>query len=177
MTTDLDEPVDEPEPQAAPRPEGAYPRSVEHQERVEYSYDPSTGEFAARVVSSSEPVVTGWDYSPPQQDEREVGSWAVTPTEDGVTAANQGRVEIPESVKDRLRAEASETGEPVTTSTTLRYQHDLDTRETQSRVPRLSAAALAERARSRNQQNGELGPRYKKILDQLNKQQQQRAPA
>ena len=66
---------------------------------------------------------------------------------------------------------------PVTTSTTLRYQHDLDTRETQSRVPRLSAAALAERARSRNQQNGELDPRYKKILDQLNKQQQQRAPA
>ena len=113
LTTDLDEPVDEPEPQAAPRPEGAYPRSVEHQERVEYSYGPSTGEFAARVVSSSEPVVTGWDYSPPQQDEREVGSWDVTPTEDGVTAANQGHVEIPESVKDRLRAEASETGEPV----------------------------------------------------------------
>ena len=175
LTTDLDEPVDEPEPQAAPRPEGAYPRSVEHQERVKYSYGPSTGEFAARVVSSSEPVVTGWDYSPPQQDEREVGSWDVTPTEDGVTAANQGHVEIPESVKDRLRAEASETGEPVTTSTTLRYQHDLDTRETQSRAPRLSAAALAERARSRKQQNGELDPRYKKILDQLNKQQQQRA--
>ena len=42
-------------------------------------------------------------------------------------------------------------------------------------MPRLSAAALAERARSRNQQNGELDPRYKKILDQLNKQQQQRA--
>ena len=39
-------------------------------------------------------------------------------------------------------------------------------------MPRLSAAALAERARSRN---GELDPRYKKILDQLNKQQQQRA--
>ena len=129
------------------------------------------------MVSSSEPVVTGWDYSPPQQDEREVGSWAVTPSSVGVTAANQGRVEIPESVKERLRAEASETGEPVTTSTTLRYQHALDTRETQSRVPRLSAAALAERARSRNQQNGELDPRYKKILDQLNKQQQQRAPA
>ena len=88
--------------------------------------------------------------SPPQQDEREVGCWDVTLTEDGVTAANQGRVEIPESVKERLRAEASETGEPVTTSTTLRYQHDLDTRETQSRAPRLSAAALAERARSRN---------------------------
>ena len=42
-------------------------------------------------------------------------------------------------------------------------------------MPRLSAAALAERARSRNQQNGELDPRYKKTLDQLNKQQQQRA--
>ena len=44
-------------------------------------------------------------------------------------------------------------------------------------VPRLSAAALAERARSRNQQNGEFDARYKKILDHLNKQQQQRAPA
>ena len=78
-----------------------------------------------------------------------------------LTAANQRRVEIREGVKERVRAEASETGEPVTTSTTLRYQHDLDTRETQSRLPRLSAAALAERARSRNQQNGELDPRYK----------------
>ena len=60
-----------------------------------------------------------------------------------LTAANRGRVEIPESVKDRLRAEASETGGPVTTSTTLRYQHDLDTRETQSRAPRLSAAVIS----------------------------------
>ena len=141
---DLDETVDEPEPQAAPRARrGLSAKRRAPGERVEYSYDPSTGEFAARVVSSSEPVVTGWDYSPPQQDEREVGSWDVRPTEDGVTAANQGRVEIPESVKDRLRAEASVTGEPVTTSTTLRYQHDLDTRETQSRVPRLSAAAIS----------------------------------
>ena len=134
---------DEPESQAAPRPGGAYPRSVEHQERVEYSYDPSTGEFAARVVSSSEPVVTGWDYSPPQQDEREVGSWDVTPTEDGVTAANQGRVEIPESVKDRLRAEASETGEPVTTSTTSTPERRSRGRRdsAQPRWPRGPAAA------------------------------------
>ena len=54
------------------------------------------------------------------------------------------------AVLPALDQDTTETGEPVTTSTTLRYQHDLDTRETQSRAPRLSAAALAERARSRN---------------------------
>ena len=166
---DLAEQSLEPAPQVAPRPEGAYPRSIEHQERVEYSYNPSTEEFAARVVSSSKPVVTDWDYSPPQQDEREVGTCAVTPTEDGVTAQNQGRVEVPENVKERLRAEADEAGEAVSTTTTLRYQHDLDTRATQSRVPRPSvaerAAALRERSQRQGQKDGELSPQYQKEAD------------
>ena len=175
---DLAEQSLEPAPQAAPRPEGAYPRSIEHQERVEYSYNPSTEEFAARVVSSSKPVVTDWDYSPPQQDEREVGTWDVTPTEDGVTAQNQGRVEVPENVKERLRAEADETGEAVSTTITLRYQHDLDTRATQSRVPRPSvaerAAALRERSQRQGQKDGELSPQYQKILEKLTQQREQK---
>ena len=65
----------------APRPEGSYPRAVAHDEQVEYRYDPATGEFEAKVLSSSEPVVTGWDESPPQRDERHVGTWDIVPTE------------------------------------------------------------------------------------------------
>ena len=124
------------------------------------------------------PVVTDWDYSPPQQDEREVGTCAVTPTEDGVTAQNQGRVEVPGNVKERLRAEADETGEAVSTTTTLRYQHDLDTRATQSRVPRPSvaerAAALRERSQRQGQKDGELSPQYQKILEKLTQQREQK---
>ena len=36
------------------------PREIAHRERVEYSFDPSNGEYTARRVESSEPVVTGW---------------------------------------------------------------------------------------------------------------------
>ena len=102
----------------------------------------------------------------------------MTPTEDGVTAQNQGRVEVPENVKERLRAEADETGEAVSTTTTLRYQHDLDTRATQSRVPRPSvaerAAALRERSQRQGQKDGELSPQYQKILEKLTQQREQK---
>ena len=49
------------DPRAARRPLGTYPRAVAHRETVEYGYNPTTGEFTARVASASEPVVTAWD--------------------------------------------------------------------------------------------------------------------
>ena len=163
------------ESQAVPRPPGAYPRSIEHAEQIEYRYNPETGEFNARIVESSEPVVTGWDMSPPERDERPVGTWDVTPTDDGVVATNGQRVAIPEGVKAQLRAEAEETGEAISKTTTLRYRHDLDTRETQSGVNRLSTADMAEalRARNRQSQGGELDSRYQSMLDRMMRAQQQ----
>ena len=74
---DADAPDDA--PKAAPRPPGAYPREIAHRERVEYSFDPSNGEYSARRVESSEPVVTGWDETPPSSDQRSVGGWDVRP--------------------------------------------------------------------------------------------------
>ena len=49
--------------------------------KVRRRYDPETDEFHARIVDSSEPVVTRWDDSPPEQTERPVGTFDVTPTE------------------------------------------------------------------------------------------------
>ena len=112
-------------PVAAPRPPGAYPRAIAHNEQVEYSYDRETGEFHARIVDSSEPVVTRWDDSPPEQTERPVGTFDVTPTEGGVQAEETGRAVVPEGVKAELKRQAEETGERATSTTTPRYQHDL----------------------------------------------------
>ena len=86
-------------PQPAPRPPGSYPRAIAHNEQVEYSYDPETGEFHARIVDSTSPVVTRWDDSPPELSERPVGTWDVTPTANGVQAEQTGRSVVPEGVK------------------------------------------------------------------------------
>ena len=155
-----------------PRPEGTYPRQIEHDERVEYRYDPSNGEFDAVVVESSEPVVTGWDRTAPDREERSVGTWDVTPTNDGVLSERSGRVAVPEGVKARLVAEAEETGEPSSTIAKVRYRHDLDTRETAAVRPRLTAAAVM-RARSR-QPRDELSDGYRRILANHTKAQQQK---
>ena len=106
--------ADSPErpPVAAPRPPGAYPRAIAHNEQVEYSYDPETGEFHARIVDSSEPVVTRWDDSPPEQTERPVGTFDVTPTEGGVQAEETGRAVVPEGVKAELKRQAEESRVP-----------------------------------------------------------------
>ena len=165
-------------PQATPRPPGAYPRAIEHQEQVEYRYNPETGEFNARIVASREPVVTGWDRTPPEREERAVGTWDVTPDADGVTASNGQRVTVPEGIKAQLRQEAEATGEPASTTATLRYHHDLDTRETSSQARRYDTRSLAERVealRNRSQTGGgELGPRYQRLLARMMQAKKQR---
>ena len=170
--------ADSPErpPVAAPRPPGAYPRAIAHNEQVEYSYDPETGEFHARIADSSEPVVSRWDDSPPEQTERPVGTFDVTPTEGGVQAEETGRAVVPEGVKAELKRQAEETGERATSTTTLRYQHDLDTGETDYRAPRRSPAELAAIIQRRNQQrdNGappsELTAKYQMVAKHLERQ-------
>ena len=129
---------------------------------MEYNYDPETDEFHVRVVDSSEPVVTRWDNSPPELTERPVGTFDVTPTEGGV--------------------QAEETGERATSTTTLRYQHDLDSGETDYRAPRRSPAELAAIIQRRNQQrdNGstsELSAKYQVVAKHLERQAQEQKAA
>ena len=176
--------ADSPErpPVAAPRPPGAYPRAIAHNEQVEYSYDPETGEFHARIVDSSEPVVTRWDDSPPEQTERPVGTFDVTPTEGGVQAEETGRAVVPEGVKAELKRQAEETGERATSTTTLRYQHDLDSGETDYRAPRRSPAELAAIIQRRNQQRdnggtGEMSAKYQMAAKHLERQAQEQKAA
>ena len=70
--------------------------------------------------------------SPPDQTKRPVGTYDVTPTEGGVHVGGSDRVAVPESLQDELKARAREghTDEPVTLTTAIQYQHDLDTRAT-----------------------------------------------
>ena len=144
---DADAPEDS--PKAAPRPPGTYPREIAHRERVEYSFDPSTGDYSASIVESSEPVVTNWDDSPPASDQRSVGGWDVVPGQDGVVAdRNEGEIPIPEGIKQRLALQAEKEGGVATTTDTLDYHHDLDTRDTQAKPVRPSRARVQEAMRA-----------------------------
>ena len=145
-------------------------------------YDPETDEFHARIVDSSEPVVTRWDDSPPEQTERPVGTFDVTPTEGGVQAEETGRAVVPEGVKAELKRQAEETGERATSTTTLRYEHDLDSGETDYRAPRRSPAELAAIIQRRNQQRdnggtGEMSAKYQMVAKHLEKQAQEQKAA
>ena len=134
-------------PKATPRPPGTFPRQVEHQERVEYSYDPGTGQFAAKLVRSSRPVVTGWDPSAPEAVERQIGTWEVTPTGTGVAAesGDSAAQAVPADVQAELKRRAEQEGGPVSESASVRFSHDLVTRETDTRVslPKRDAASRA----------------------------------
>ena len=62
-----------------------------------------------------------------------MGTWDVIPTTDGVQTDNVQRAEIPDEIKAQLRAEARRTGQTVTATADVRYQHDLDSGETDAR--------------------------------------------
>ena len=164
------------EPQAAPRPPSGFPRQIEHQEQVEYSYDPMTDTYDVQLVASSEPVVTEWDKSSPSRDEREVGTWDVTPADDGVIVQNRERVTIPDAVKARLKQAADERGEAVRETSTLHFNHDLDTRETEHHARRSTAelaAALMARKQRDSTQDDALGERFQKLAERFQRQQLQ----
>ena len=89
---------------------------------------------------------------------------------------NGQRVTIPEGIKAKLREEAEETGEPASKTTTLRYHHDLDSRETEYRAPRLSPSEMVEAlgVRGLRKQSGGLDTHYQQVLDRLKRAQQER---
>ena len=130
-----DEPpqISDDELRAVPRPSAnSYPRRIAHEEHIEYRYDPETGNVDGRIVQSTEPVVTGWDASPPLQEERAVGTWDVTPSLEGVEVTGGQRVAVPADIKSALSEQSEQTGEPVTETVALRFAHDLDTGSTRS---------------------------------------------
>ena len=154
----------------APQPEGGYPRKIAHNERVEYSYDPETGQYSARMVTSSEPVVVGYDQTPPAQTERPVGTWDVMPTREGLTFENNERVPVPEGVKAELKAQAEQTGEVATTISTVRYDHDLDSGETDARPTggsSIAAKVAAIQARRNGSAGAGLSAQGRKAMDQI----------
>ena len=159
--------------EAAPRPDGTFARRIAHRETVEYSYDPETDRFSARVVQSSRPVVTGWDQTPPQRSERAVGGWDVTPSDDGVTAEANNRVTVPEGVRDRLRQQAGQTGEAANVTATERFDHDLDTGATTDASGQTTAEQLAQRNRARQPLMQTSAARLAAQQARLNRQQRE----
>ena len=157
--------------------------------RANFQYDPSNGEYSANIVESSEPVVTNWDETPPASDQRSVGGWDVVPGQDGVVAdRNEGEIPIPEGVKQRLALQAEKEGGVATTTDTLDYHHDLDTRDTQAKPVRPSRARVQEAMRASragepgagaagagaDDAGGGLNDKYSKLREM--QQQQQKAP-
>ena len=150
-------------PAPAPRPPGTHAREIAHTEAIEYRYDPEGDTFDARVVDASEPVVTRWDGDPPARDERDVGRWDVVPHSDGVDAVDSGRVSIPDDVRADLRARAAQTGAPVSSTTTLSYRHDLDSRETTTDLP-----ARRDNAQGvRESGDVDLNPQYQQMSEKV----------
>ena len=110
----------------------------------------------------------------------------MTPTRDGVSAltGEGAELEVPENVQADLRKRADQEGVPVSASASVRFSHDLVTRETDSRVnvPKrdvasraaaIAAAAKADPWEEGGALSGALNPRYAKIRDVLQEQQQQ----
>ena len=126
--------------------------------------------------------MTRWDDSPPLQEERPVGTFDVTPNESGVQAEHTGRAVVPDGVKDELKEQAEETGERGSSTALLKYQHDLDSGQTDYRAPRRSPAELAAIIQRRNQQrdNGstsELSAKYQVVAKHLGRQAQEQKAA
>ena len=172
-----DESVQDDPIEPAPRPPGTFPRAISHRERIEASYDPETGQYSARLVESSDPVVTQWDESAPERDERDVGSWTVTPSRDDVQANGSGRVTIPDNMRAALKRKAEETGETASSTAALTYTHDLDTRSTRVARKRPPANVMVQRALAANggKQAGALSPKYQRALDRILERQENKA--
>ena len=88
-------------------------------------------------MRSSKPVVTAWDPSMPDTEERLVGNWEVTPERNGVFVemGESAAPEVPKDVQAQLRQRAEQEGGPVSASAFVRFSHDLATRETETREP------------------------------------------
>ena len=99
---------------------------------MEYGYDPASDTYSADVQESSRPEVVGYDDSPPDPLEREVGGWEVTPSGRRVESDENDDTDIPDDIADDLREQAQQEGAPVTRTATTAYEHDLDTQATRT---------------------------------------------
>ena len=148
----------------AARPPGTFPRRIAHREVVEYGYNPATDEFTARVVETSEPVVVEWDRTPPDEDARDVGAYAVAPNRDGVNVEEretEREIKVPLGVRAALKQQARQSGgEPVKQQRKLRVEHDLDSRETFEELVRTRTRQELQRimAEQRRREQSEAGP-------------------
>ena len=101
-----------------------------------------------------------WDRSAPASEERLFGSWDVTPGQDGVDVARNAEereIPIPPHIKAQLRKEAEREGRAVSSTKKVVYSHDLDSRETETRVNRSKGARVPENGSAResvSEQNG-----------------------
>ena len=105
----------------------------------------------------------------------------VTPANDGVAVDRlaQGGIGAPitDNLKNKLKQEAEETGEHSSRNAKVRYEHDLDTRDTQFAVAsRPSAHEMAEKLQrdARQRQEGELSPQPERLMSQWLKNQEQK---
>ena len=91
---------------------------------------------------------------------------------EGLTVENNERVPVPEGVKAQLKQEAEQTGEVATTTTTMRYDHDLDSGETDAR-PTGGSSVEAKIAAIKARQNGSasvassLNPQGRRAMDKI----------
>ena len=116
-----------------PSRDAPYPRRIEHAEVVEYGYDPASDTYSVDVKEASRPEVVGYDDTPPDPLEREVGGWEVTPSGRRVESDENDDSDIPDDMAEDLREEAQEEGAPVTRTATTAYEHALDTQATRMR--------------------------------------------
>ena len=116
-----------------PSRDAPYPRRIEHAEVVEYGYDPGSDTYSVDVKEASRPEVVGYDDTPPDPLEREVGGWEVTPSGRRVESDENDDSDIPDDMAEDLREEAQEEGAPVTRTATTAYEHPLDTQATRTR--------------------------------------------
>ena len=84
-------------------------------------------------------MVTAWDESPPAEDARDVGTWELTPTRDGVAVEprhSEAGTQIPPRVRDELVRKAEEQGGAASVRHPVRVEHDIDARDATSQVMR-----------------------------------------
>ena len=128
---DREAPAPANDPIPAARPEGAFPRQIQHNEEVLYRFDPATGALEAQLIKASEPVITQWDQSAPDRAERKVGTWLVRPNNNGVAIEGRSSVTALRAIEADLREEAQRSGGPVERTVSQRVHHDLDLDQTQ----------------------------------------------
>ena len=73
---------------------------------MEYGYDPASDTYSVDVKEASRPEVVGYDDTPPDPLEREVGGWEVTPSGRRVESDENDDSDIPDDMAEDLREEA-----------------------------------------------------------------------